>query len=77
MTWTEPTAHDPGITVLEVLSYSLAAFSVGALLSRRGRGAPCGWPCAGLLAASVVAAMARGREERAQSSGERGAVVGT
>jgi hypothetical protein len=73
MPWTDSNAHDPGITVLEVLSYSLAALSIAALLGRRVRGAPCGWPCVGLVVASAagVAAIRRAgpRPARTEATG--------
>ena len=64
MPWTDSNAHDPGMTVLEVLSYSLAALGIATLLGRRVRRAPCGWPCVGLVvavAAGVTAVRRAGR----------------
>ncbi|GLC25916.1 hypothetical protein [Roseisolibacter agri] len=65
MSWTDWNAHDPGITMLELLAYGLAAFGVAELLSRRVRQVPCGRPCVALVAAGVVVAVAARRAERA------------
>lgn len=64
MAWTDWNMHDPGITVLEALAYGLAAFGVADFLFRRTRGAPCGRPCAVLVAAGVAVVVARRRAER-------------
>lgn len=64
MTWTDPNTHDPGITMLEVLAYGLATFGIVRLASRRVVGAPCGRPCALLIAAGVAAAVALRRADR-------------
>ncbi len=64
MSWTDGSTHDPGVTTLEVLAYGLATFGIVRLASRRVVGAPCGRPCAVLVAAGVMVAVARRRQER-------------
>ena len=67
MSWTDRNTHDPGITILEVLAYALTAYGATELVSRRVRGVPCGWRCAG-LAVVVAGAVAL---RRARLSNDR------
>lgn len=71
MPWTDANAHDPGITVLEVLSYSLAALGIATLLGRRVRGVPCGWPCVGLVMVGAAGVTAVRRAGRSPARSER------
>ncbi|MDF1501806.1 hypothetical protein [Roseisolibacter sp. H3M3-2] len=71
MRWTDENAHDPGITVLEALVYSLAALGFATALTRGLRRTPCGWPCAGLVVAGVAGAAALRRLGRRPAPGAR------
>ena len=62
--WTETNTHDPGITILEALTYSLEDLlyrSRSRLLTAR-----CGWRCTLLVAAGVatIVVLAYRREDR-------------
>ncbi len=59
MAWTNSNLHDPGITVLELLSYSLVGYGVGRLLASPLRRAACGWPCVAMVSAVTVAGVIR------------------
>jgi len=72
MSWTDGKTHDPGITILEVLAYALTAYGATELVSRRVRGIPCGWRCAGLVAVGVAAAVALRRARRADATSTAG-----
>jgi hypothetical protein len=52
-TWTDSNAHDPGITILEGIAYSIADLTTS--FGRRMR--DCGWRCALLLAAGTATAV--------------------
>jgi hypothetical protein len=54
-TWTDSNAHDPGITVLEGITYSITDLTTK--FGRRLRLRDCGWRCALLLAAGATAAV--------------------
>ena len=70
--WTDRTAHDPGVTLLELLAYGVT--DVAGLGGGRRRARDCGWRCALLAAAAATAAATAGalllaRRRRARRRG--------
>ena len=53
--WTDWNTHDPGITMLEAIAYSISDLAVD--FKRRLRVRDCGWRCALLIAAGATAAV--------------------
>ncbi|MDP9176514.1 MAG: hypothetical protein M3O61_02435 [Gemmatimonadota bacterium] len=53
--WTDSNSHDPGVTLLEVLTYSLS--DLAADMSRRFRAGKCGWRCALVIAVGAASAV--------------------
>lgn len=51
--WTDAKVHDPGLTVLELLVYSLGDLAY--TVRGRVRRSPCGWPCALAVVAGTAA----------------------
>jgi hypothetical protein len=54
-TWTDWNTHDPGVTLLEALAYSLS--DLAAEISRRLRVDKCRWRCAVVIAAGTAGAV--------------------
>ena len=50
--WTDWNAHDPGVTLLELLAFGLEDLAGG--VRRRLRSGDCGWRCALLIAVSTA-----------------------
>jgi len=52
--WTDWNSHDPGVTLLEVLAYSVS--DLAADIGRQVRAGKCGWRCTLVIAAMAAAA---------------------
>lgn len=52
--WTDWNTHDPGVTLLEVLTYGISDLAGG--IRRRLRAGKCGWRCAFVIAVSAAGA---------------------
>lgn len=51
-TWTDWNTHDPGVTLLEALTYGVS--DLAADISRRLRAGKCGWRCALVFAVGTA-----------------------
>ena len=54
--WTDSNTHDPGVTLLEVLAYTIA--DLASDIRGRLRAGRCGWRCALVIAVSAAGAAA-------------------
>ena len=72
MPWTDANAHDPGVTLLEVLAYTVTAYGVATLADPRRHRAAGPWRAAGLALAGGTGALAlrEARRTRARRDGE-------
>ena len=54
-TWTDWNSHDPGVTLLEVLVYTVSDLATD--FRTRPRRDRCGWRCAMIIAAAAAGAV--------------------
>jgi len=66
--WTDWNTHDPGITLLEVIAYSVS--DLAADLRNRLRAGKCGWRCALFIAACSAGAVLLVQRKTHPSIGE-------